>query len=146
AEQRLSRAGAIARGRGGPDEAGWIDICRNDQKKHMAVGSTRVMALAARDNEVARQMWAPSKESRTAPIRNPKQLTGNPMSARACGHVQPQKLAARMMQDQKSIQQPKRDRRDYENPSMQCRRHDCAQRSSSPATVAAFSSPCTLPP
>jgi hypothetical protein len=42
------------------------------------------------------------------------QLTGNPMGARACGHVQPQKLAAGMLQDQKSIQQPKRDRRDYE--------------------------------
>src|SRR5258708_5744948 len=42
------------------------------------------------------------------------QLTGNPMGARACGHVQPQKLAAGMLQDQKPIQQPKRDRRDYE--------------------------------
>jgi hypothetical protein len=42
------------------------------------------------------------------------QLTGNPMGARACGHTQPQKLAAGMLQDQKSIQQPKRDRRDYE--------------------------------
>src|SRR5262245_48261840 len=36
------------------------------------------------------------------------------MGARACGHTQPQKLAAGMPQDQKSIQQPKRDRRDYE--------------------------------
>jgi hypothetical protein len=34
------------------------------------------------------------------------QLTGNPMGARACGHTQPQKLAAEMLQDQKSIQQP----------------------------------------
>src|SRR6266487_3724654 len=42
------------------------------------------------------------------------QLTGNPMGVRACGHTQPQKLAAGMLQDQKSIQQPKRDRRDYE--------------------------------
>jgi hypothetical protein len=42
------------------------------------------------------------------------QLTGNPMGARACGHTQPQKLAAGMLQDQKPIQQPKRDRRDYE--------------------------------
>jgi hypothetical protein len=41
-------------------------------------------------------------------------LTGNPMGARACGHTQPQKLAAGMLQDQKRIQQPKRDRRDYE--------------------------------
>jgi mannitol/fructose-specific phosphotransferase system IIA component (Ntr-type) len=31
------------------------------------------------------------------------------MSARTRGHTQPQKLAARMLQDQKSIQQPKRD-------------------------------------
>ncbi len=31
------------------------------------------------------------------------------------------------------------------NPSMQCRRHDCAERSSSPATVVAFSWPCILP-
>jgi hypothetical protein len=36
------------------------------------------------------------------------------MGARACGHTQPQKLAAGMLQDQKSIQQPKRDRRDDE--------------------------------
>src|SRR5713101_384834 len=28
---------------------------------------------------------------------------------------------------------------------MQCRRHDCAERSSSPATVVAFSWPCILP-
>src|SRR5262245_12212131 len=42
------------------------------------------------------------------------QLTGNPMGARTCGHAQPQKLAPGMLQDQKSIQQPKRDRRDYE--------------------------------
>src|SRR5262249_25166105 len=41
------------------------------------------------------------------------QLTRNPMGARACGNAQPQKLAAGMLQDQKSIQQPKRDRRDY---------------------------------
>jgi hypothetical protein len=42
------------------------------------------------------------------------QLTGNPMGARACGHTQPHKLAAGMSQDQKSIQQPKRDCRHYE--------------------------------
>ena len=36
------------------------------------------------------------------------------MGVRACDHSQPQKLAAGMLQDQKSIQQPKRDRRDYE--------------------------------
>jgi len=42
------------------------------------------------------------------------QLTGNPMGARTCGYAQPQKLAPGMLQDQKSIQQPKRDRRDYE--------------------------------
>src|SRR5262245_46824310 len=36
------------------------------------------------------------------------------MGARACGHTQPQKLAAGMLQDQKSIQQPERDRRNYE--------------------------------
>jgi len=42
------------------------------------------------------------------------QLTGNPMGARTCAHAQPQKLAPGMLQDQKPIQQPKRDRRDYE--------------------------------
>src|SRR5260221_8780280 len=42
------------------------------------------------------------------------QLTLNPIGARACDHTQPHKLAAGMLQDQKSIQQPKRDRRDYE--------------------------------
>jgi adenylate cyclase len=36
------------------------------------------------------------------------------MGARARGHTQPQKLTAGMLQDQKSIQQSKRDRRDYE--------------------------------
>src|SRR6478672_7766185 len=36
------------------------------------------------------------------------------MGARARGHTQPHKLAAGMLQNQKSIQQPKRDRRDYE--------------------------------
>src|SRR6266851_3674428 len=36
------------------------------------------------------------------------------MGVRACGHTQPHKLAAGMLQDQKSIQQPKRDRWDYE--------------------------------
>src|SRR5262249_36434775 len=42
------------------------------------------------------------------------QLTRNPMGAGACGHSQPQKLAAGMLQYQKPNQQPKRDRRDYE--------------------------------
>src|SRR5258708_39318018 len=42
------------------------------------------------------------------------QLTGNPMRGRACGHTQPQKLTAGMLQDQKSAQKPKRDRRDSE--------------------------------
>src|SRR5260221_2491096 len=36
------------------------------------------------------------------------------MGARACSHTQPHKLAAAMLQDQKSIQQSKRYRRDYE--------------------------------
>jgi hypothetical protein len=31
------------------------------------------------------------------------QLTGNPMGARACCHTQPQKFAAGLLQDQKSI-------------------------------------------
>jgi len=35
------------------------------------------------------------------------------MGARARGHTQPHKLAAGMLQDQKSIQQSKRYRRDY---------------------------------
>jgi hypothetical protein len=42
------------------------------------------------------------------------QLTGNPTGARTCGHAQPQKLAPGMLQNQKPIQQPKRDRWDYE--------------------------------
>src|SRR6266478_4427019 len=42
------------------------------------------------------------------------QLPGNPRGARACSHTQPHKLAAAMLHDQKSIQQPKRDRRHYE--------------------------------
>jgi hypothetical protein len=51
---------------------------------------------------------------RLLPAAGSGQLAGNPMGARACGHTQPQKLAAGMLQDQKSIQQPKRDRRDDE--------------------------------
>src|SRR6266446_5215568 len=42
------------------------------------------------------------------------QLAGDPIGTRACGHTQPQKLASATLQDQKSIQQPKRDRRHYE--------------------------------
>src|SRR6516164_5443281 len=42
------------------------------------------------------------------------QLTGNLMGARTCGYAHPTKLAPGMLQDQKSIQQPKRDGRDYE--------------------------------
>src|SRR5260221_11387652 len=51
---------------------------------------------------------------RLLPTVSLSQLTGNPMGGRACGHTQPQKLTAGMLQDQKSVQQPKRDRRDYE--------------------------------
>src|SRR6516225_12423965 len=39
------------------------------------------------------------------------ELTGNPLGARMRGHTQPHKLAAGVLQNQKSIQQPKRDRR-----------------------------------
>src|SRR5258707_7552107 len=41
------------------------------------------------------------------------QLAREPMGAPARGHTQPHKLAAGMLQDQKSIQQSKRYRRDY---------------------------------
>src|SRR5438067_13718672 len=51
---------------------------------------------------------------RLLPTVSLSQLTGNPMGARACGHAQPQKLAPGMLQDRKPIQQPKRDRRDYQ--------------------------------
>jgi hypothetical protein len=43
------------------------------------------------------------------------QLTSNPFRTRMCGHSQPQKLPPRMPQDQKSIQLPKRNRRDDEH-------------------------------
>jgi hypothetical protein len=42
------------------------------------------------------------------------ELTGNPLGARMRGHPQPQHLSAGMPQDQKSIQQPERDRGDHE--------------------------------
>src|SRR5712691_124718 len=42
------------------------------------------------------------------------QLTGNPFGARMRAHTQPHKLPAAMPQDQKPVQQPKRDRRDQE--------------------------------
>src|SRR5262245_10225838 len=41
------------------------------------------------------------------------ELMGNPFGARMRGDTQPQKLTAAMLQDQESIQQPKRDRRDH---------------------------------
>ena len=43
------------------------------------------------------------------------QLTSDPFGTRMCGHAQPQKLPSRMPQDQKSIQLPKRNRRDDEH-------------------------------
>src|SRR5437868_1325324 len=42
------------------------------------------------------------------------QLTGNPIGTGMFSDTQPQKLSAGMMQDQKSVQQPRRDRRDNE--------------------------------
>ena len=42
------------------------------------------------------------------------QLPGNPFGARMRGYSQPQKLTTTVPQDQDSVQQPKRDRRDYE--------------------------------
>ena len=42
------------------------------------------------------------------------ELTRNPLGARMRGHAQPQNLTAGMPQDQKSIQQPERDRGDHE--------------------------------
>ena len=45
------------------------------------------------------------------PIANDISWRLLPMGARVCGHTQPQKLAVGMLQDQKSIQQPRRDRR-----------------------------------
>src|SRR3982074_861353 len=42
------------------------------------------------------------------------ELTRNPWGARMRGHAQPQNLTAGMPQDQKSIQQPERDRGDHE--------------------------------
>src|SRR6266545_706899 len=42
------------------------------------------------------------------------QLTGNPLGAGMCGHTQPQQLTAVMLQDQKPVQQPKRDCRHHE--------------------------------
>ena len=42
------------------------------------------------------------------------QLTGNPFRARMRGDTQPQKLTTTVPQDQQSVQQPKRDRRDQE--------------------------------
>ena len=42
------------------------------------------------------------------------ELTRNPLGARMRGHAQPQNLTAGLPQDQKSIQQPERDRGDHE--------------------------------
>src|SRR5712691_9541298 len=69
------------------------------------------------------------------------QLTGNPFGAWMLAHTQPHKLPAAVLQDQKPVQQPKRDRRDQE----QVHRCDTVGmiakvRSSSPAAAAVFSS------
>src|SRR5262249_42756997 len=40
--------------------------------------------------------------------------TGNPPGTGVPGHIQSQKLTAGILQDQKPVQQPKRDRRDHE--------------------------------
>ena len=68
------------------------------------------------DNDIAIDAIAiaDNKSWRLLPAVGFSQLTGDPMGARPCGHTQPHKLAAGMLQDQKSIQQPKRDRWDYE--------------------------------
>ena len=54
------------------------------------------------------------------------QLTGNPMGARACGHTQPQKLAAGMLQDQKSIQQSTKTLQPFSVPCGPCSLSDAA--------------------
>src|ERR1700730_18405502 len=45
------------------------------------------------------------------PVRR-RELTSNPFRVGMCRYTQPQKLTAAMPQDQKPVQQPKRDRRD----------------------------------
>ena len=51
---------------------------------------------------------------RISPAASFRQLARNPFAVPMGGHTQPQKLSAAMAQDQKSIQQPKRNRRDDE--------------------------------
>jgi hypothetical protein len=51
---------------------------------------------------------------RFSPTTRFGQLERNPFGVRIGGHTQPQKLSAGMPQDQKSMQQPKRERRDDE--------------------------------
>ncbi len=70
------------------------------------------------------------------------ELTGDPFRARVGGYLEPDQFTAPMPQDQKSIQQPKRDRSPRTNPSTRYRRHDCEEMSSSLATVVFVSSPC----
>ena len=48
-----------------------------------------------------------------SPAEGLGQLPRNPFGGRMGGHPQPEELPARMLQDQKSIQQPKRDRRHH---------------------------------
>jgi hypothetical protein len=88
-------------------------FCHGDRGKigrsRMPIARSRSMTTAIHAIPIANDIsW------RLLPAIGFGQLTGNPLGARACGHTQPQKLAAGMLQDQKSIQQPKRDRRDYE--------------------------------
>src|SRR5256886_192206 len=51
-----------------------------------------------------------------APVANrkPQSVEGQSNGRSGVRHAQPQKLAPGMLQDQKPIQQPKRDRRDYQ--------------------------------
>jgi hypothetical protein len=74
------------------------------------------------------------------------QLTGKPFRIGMGCHTQPQKLAAGLPQDEKSIHKPKRDRRHHEHVD----RRDSVgvivnKRSSSPATAAVIFSPCISP-
>src|SRR6266446_2661780 len=76
--------------------------------------------------------------------RRLRSVDGNPMGARACGHPATEAGGETAAGSEIHTTAETRLSGLRTNPSTQCRRHDCAEGASSPATVAAFS-PCILP-
>jgi hypothetical protein len=69
---------------------------------------------SCRPNELTNHDVADSPDRRDLRPNAASGLASNPFSARVRGYTQPQKLTSTVLQDQQSVQQPKRDRRHQE--------------------------------